>query len=310
MTAMTAPEPGIEAPNVLRERSLALLRRFARFVRTQPVGALGLVLVILILVIAIFGEWMVRTDPNALSPAFQEGPSTAHWFGTDNNGRDYYSRMMSGGRPTIALAVIGVIFGFIGGTFFGVVSAWAKGWVDLLFQRIVDSFLALPGIILALFLVTVLGRDTLDLIIVLTLLVIPPTIRVARSVALSLLNEPYIEAAYAMGARTPRVLGVSFAARRPALPHDLDAGRRARAGRAHRLRRARGRRRHPRLSLDPAAGAGPRRRGDPLRRRPGRRVGRHDAAACGLSHVIAPRIAGAAGRHLDLRRARGLDLGP
>lgn len=207
MTAMTAPEPGVEAPNVLRERAIALLRRFGRFVRTQPVGALGLVLVILILVIAIFGEWMVRTDPNALSPAFQEGPSTQHWFGTDNNGRDYYSRMMSGGRPTIALAVIGVIFGFIGGTFFGVVSAWAKGWVDLLFQRIVDSFLALPGIILALFLVTVLGRDTLDLIIVLTLLVIPPTIRVARSVALSLLNEPYIEAAYAMGARTPRVLG-------------------------------------------------------------------------------------------------------
>ena len=206
MTAMTAPDPTMDQPDVLRDRVVALLRRFGRFVRTQPVGAFGLAITILILVVAIFGEWMVRTDPNALSSAFLEGPSGEHWFGTDNNGRDYYSRMMSGGRPTIALAVVGVIFGFIGGTVFGVISAWAKGWVDLLFQRIVDSLLALPGIILALFLVTVLGRDTLDLIIVLTLLVIPPTIRVARSVALSLLNEPYIEAAYAMGAGTPRVL--------------------------------------------------------------------------------------------------------
>ena len=207
MTAITAPDADLGGPNVLRDRAGRLLRRFGRFVLTQPQGAFGLLLVVLILVVAIFGEWLVRTDPNALSSAFLEGPSGEHWFGTDNYGRDYYSRMMSGARPTIALAVVGVIFGFLGGTLLGVISAWAKGWVDLLFQRIVDSLLALPGIILALFLVTVLGRETLDLIIVLTLLVIPPTIRVARSVALSLLNEPYIEAAYALGAGTPRVLG-------------------------------------------------------------------------------------------------------
>ena len=115
--------------------------------------------------------------------------------------------MVSGGRITIALAVVGVVLGFLGGTTLGVISAWAKGWLDLVFQRVVDALLALPGIILALFLVVVLGRDTLDLILVLTLLIIPPITRFARGTTLSLLTEPYIEAAYAVGARTPRVLG-------------------------------------------------------------------------------------------------------
>ena len=189
------------------ERTATLARRFRRFARTQPLGAFGLLLVVLILIVAIFGEWMVRTDPDALSSNILQGPSTDHWFGTDNNGRDYYSRMVSGGRITIALAVVGVILGFLGGTTLGVISAWAKGWLDLIFQRVVDALLALPGIILALFLVVVLGRDTLDLILVLTLLIIPPVTRFARGTTLSLLTEPYIEAAYAVGARTPRVLG-------------------------------------------------------------------------------------------------------
>ena len=189
------------------DRLARLPRRFARFARTQPLGAFGLLLVIIIVVIAIFGEWMVRADPDALSSETLEGPGAAHWFGTDSNGRDYYSRMVSGGRITIALAVLGVVLGFAGGTVLGVISAWAKGWLDLLFQRVIDALLALPGIILALFLVTVLGRDTLDLVLVLTLLIIPPITRFARGTTLSLLTEPYIEAAHALGARTPRVLG-------------------------------------------------------------------------------------------------------
>ena len=206
MTAV-ATSPFATGEEGALERTVTLAHRFRRFARTQPLGAFGLLLVVLILVVAIFGEWMVRTDPDALSSNILQGPSTDHWFGTDNNGRDYYSRMVSGGRITIALAVVGVVLGFLGGTTLGVISAWAKGWLDLVFQRVVDALLALPGIILALFLVVVLGRDTLDLILVLTLLIIPPITRFARGTTLSLLTEPYIEAAYAVGARTPRVLG-------------------------------------------------------------------------------------------------------
>ena len=206
MTAIADLELATSEGGVL-DRMAGLARRFGRFARTQPLGAFGLLLVIIIVVIAIFGEWMVRADPDALSSETLEGPGAAHWFGTDSNGRDYYSRMVSGGRITIALAVLGVVLGFAGGTVLGVISAWAKGWLDLLFQRVIDALLALPGIILALFLVTVLGRDTLDLVLVLTLLIIPPITRFARGTTLSLLTEPYIEAAHALGARTPRVLG-------------------------------------------------------------------------------------------------------
>ena len=206
MTAIADLELATSEEGVL-DRMAGLARRFGRFARTQPLGAFGLLLVIIIVIVAIFGEWMVRADPDALSSEILQGPSAEHWFGTDSNGRDYYSRMVSGGRITIALAVLGVVLGFAGGTVLGVISAWAKGWLDLLFQRVIDALLALPGIILALFLVTVLGRDTLDLVLVLTLLIIPPITRFARGTTLSLLTEPYIEAAHALGARTPRVLG-------------------------------------------------------------------------------------------------------
>ncbi len=198
----------IAAPELLVQRSFAgkQARSFARFARTQPLGTFGLTLVLIIVFIALFGEWLVRSDPDAFSNDILQGPNAKHWFGTDHIGRDYYSRVISGARITVALAVIAVAIGFGIGTVLGMASAWALGWFDLFFQRLIDALLALPGIILALALVAVFGRETHVLILILTLLITPGVTRFARGTALSLLNEPYIEAAQALGAGTPRIL--------------------------------------------------------------------------------------------------------
>ena len=202
MTVITASDFSLGG----RVTSQNPIHRITRFARTQPLGTFGLLIMLVIVVIAIFGEWFIRFDPDAVSLEVIEGPSAKHWFGTDDNGRDYFSRMMIGARITIALAVIAVAIGFGVGTVLGMVSAWAKGWFDLLFQRVVDALLAVPGIILGLFLVAVLGRETHNLVLLLTLLIVPGVTRFARGTALSLLNEPYIEAAHALGAGAPRVL--------------------------------------------------------------------------------------------------------
>jgi len=198
----------IAAPELPVARSFAgkQARSFARFARTQPLGTFGLTLVVIIVFVAVFGEWLVRSDPDALSNDILRSPNAKHWFGTDHIGRDYYSRVVSGARITVALAVIAVAIGFGIGTVLGMASAWALGWFDLFFQRVIDALLALPGIILALALVAVFGRDTHVLILILTLLITPGVTRFARGTALSLLNEPYIEAAQALGAGTPRIL--------------------------------------------------------------------------------------------------------
>ncbi len=177
-----------------------------RFARQQPLGMVGLVLVVLTLVVAAFGQWLATHNPDSLSADILVGPSADHWFGTDANGRDYYSRVVSGARITVALSVVAVTVGFGTGTALGMISAYYRGAFDLIFQRLIDAFLAVPGIILALFLVAVLGRDTINLILILSVLIIPGVIRFARGTSLQLLSSPYIEAAEVLGAGTPRIL--------------------------------------------------------------------------------------------------------
>lgn len=204
-TTSNPSAPGVTAV-ARRGRSRKFARPLWRFARNQPLGMLGLTLVLMTLFVAAFGHWLTTHNPNALSADILVGPSADHWFGTDQNGRDYYSRVISGARITIALSVIAVTIGFGVGTALGMISAYYRGAFDLIFQRFIDAFLAVPGIILALFLVAVLGRDTINLILILSILIIPGVVRFARGTSLQLLSSPYIEAAEVLGAGTSRIL--------------------------------------------------------------------------------------------------------
>lgn len=180
-------------------------QRAGRTARAQPVGVFGLFLTLIVLVIVIFGPTIATHDPDKQSGNLLGSPSDGNWFGTDDKGRDYFSRTMAGGRITVAVSVFSLALATAAGTLLGMVSAYIR-WLDIIFQRLIDAMLALPGLFLILLFIIVFGRDTEVLIFVLALSVTPSLIRIARASTLSTLTNPYVEAAEVMGASWMRIL--------------------------------------------------------------------------------------------------------
>lgn len=187
-----APRPGLRG-------------RLARTARTQPVGVFGLFLTLVVLVIVIFGPFIATADPNKQSTNLLASPSGESWFGTDVRGRDYFARVMAGGRITVAVATVSLALATLAGTLLGMLSAYVP-WLDLIFQRIIDAMLALPGLFLILLFIIVFGRDMQVLIFVLALAVTPPLVRIARASTLATLTNPYVEAAEVLGSSWVRIL--------------------------------------------------------------------------------------------------------
>ena len=204
MTESTALATSAEDSYILPSRP-SVWRRLGRTARAQPVGVVGLFLSAIVVVIVIFGPYIATDDPNRETPNLLLSPSGENWFGTDEKGRDYFSRTMAGGRITVAIAVLSLALGTAAGTLIGMVSAYAKP-LDLILQRIIDAILALPGLFLILLFITVFGKDVEILIYVLALSVTPPLVRIARASTLSTLTNPYVEAAEVMGASWIRII--------------------------------------------------------------------------------------------------------
>lgn len=206
---MTARATTMEAVAATGDPVLAprpgLWRRLGRTARAQPVGVIGLFLTLVVLVVVVFGPLIATADPDAQSGNLLAPPSDESWFGTDERGRDYFARVMTGGRITVAIAVLALLLGTAAGTLLGMVSAYVP-WLDLVLQRIIDAMLALPGLFLILLFITVFGRDTQVLIYVLALSVAPSLVRIARASTLSALTNQYVEAAQVLGASGFRVL--------------------------------------------------------------------------------------------------------
>ncbi len=180
-------------------------RRLGRTARAQPVGVFGLFLTLLLLVIVVFGPYIQTHDPNSFGPDLLAGPSSEHWFGTDVQGRDLFSRTMEGGRITVSIAFLALALGTAAGTILGMISAYLR-WVDLVLQRVVDAVMALPGLFLILIFLVAFGGDYKVLIVVIGIGVTFPLTRIARGAALSTLTNPYIEAAEVSGATGVRIL--------------------------------------------------------------------------------------------------------
>ena len=205
MSAHTATATAVSAGEPVLPPRPGLWRRLGRTARAQPVGTFGLFLTLIVLVIVIFGPMIATADPNKQSGNLLAPPSAENWFGTDEQGRDYFSRVMTGGRVTVTIAVLALALGTVAGTVLGMVSAYFKP-IDLVFQRLIDAILALPGLFLILLFITVFGKDVNVLIRVLALVVTPPLIRIARASTLSTLTNPYVEAAEVMGASGLRII--------------------------------------------------------------------------------------------------------
>jgi peptide/nickel transport system permease protein len=181
--------------------------RILRFCHRQPLGTFGLVLVLIIAVTGIFAEVLAPYNPTANDfAAMTEAPSASHWLGTDQFGRDLLSRIIYGARTAL---IVGLSSAFVGGTLglvLGVGSAYFGGLIDMLMQRLFDIVMAFPLIIMALAIVSIFGTGVHNVIIAITIPLIPRCARVVRSAALVIREVPYVDAARACGFSAPRII--------------------------------------------------------------------------------------------------------
>jgi len=184
-----------------------LLVRLWNTSRSHPLGAAGALVVILMIIAAIFAPWITPYDPEAASfENMLTAPNADYWLGTDQFGRDILTRIIFGAQTALFVGFTCSFIGAFVGLVLGVGSAFFGGTIDLIFQRIMDVFMAFPLIIMALAIVATLGTGTDKVIIAITIPFIPQCARVVRSSALSLREIPYVDAARACGFSNARII--------------------------------------------------------------------------------------------------------
>jgi peptide/nickel transport system permease protein len=177
------------------------------FARHRPLGAAGAAIVAVMLAVAVSATLIAPYDPLAVDfAAMLAPPSADHWLGTDAFGRDVLSRLIYGSRTALIVGFGAAFFGATAGAILGVASAYFAGRIDLYLQRVMDIFISLPLIILALAMVAILGNNLPNLIIGITIPMIPRSALVIRSSALSVREMPYVDAARAAGFGHARII--------------------------------------------------------------------------------------------------------
>lgn len=183
-----------------------------QFIKKQPLGAAGLLVILIYVGMAFGAKWISPFDPEEIDFAAQLArPSAEHWFGTDQFGRDVFSRLVYGARTALAVGILSSLFGCTIGALIGAASGYFGGRIDTIIQRIVDVLLSFPIIVLAMVVVAVLGKRQvagidLNLIAAIALPIIPKMARIARSSTLSIAAMPYIDAARAAGFSHTRIV--------------------------------------------------------------------------------------------------------
>ena len=198
-TSLTARQ----TPPAALERRFGALRRLVR----DPLGALGLVLVTLIVVMALGADILAPYGPNATSVKERlQGPSELHWLGTDQLGRDIFSRVLVGSRIALWVAAVTSFFSLIGGLTLGLIAGYGPRWLDSLLILLCDSIRAFPTVLFALAVVTLIGPSLGTIILIITIFNVPVYARIVRTQTLSLRNTEFILAERSLGAGPARVL--------------------------------------------------------------------------------------------------------
>ena len=178
------------------------------FCQRNPVGAVSGVMIIVILSVAIFAPVIATHDPilDADFRALREAPTSGHWMGTDDIGRDLYSRIIHGARVSLFVAFMAVMVGDILGAAWGVATGYISGRFDMYSQRFLELLMSFPTLILAMLLVLAMGAGVWTVIVAISITRIPLSVRVVRSVTLSVKENAYVDAAQAIGASGTRVM--------------------------------------------------------------------------------------------------------
>ena len=183
------------------------MRAIRRKVRSNPMTLAGAGLVVGMLLFAFIGPILTRVDPIALDPmASLEGPSVAHWFGTDRHGRDVLARTMYGGRVSLGVAGAAVVLSLTAGGVLGLIGGYSTRWPGRLIMRTMDVLMSFPSVLFAIGIVAMLGPGAINTMIAIAIVYTPRFARVAHSSALTMSKLGFVEAAHAIGASNLRIL--------------------------------------------------------------------------------------------------------
>lgn len=184
-------------------------RRILRFARGNPMGAVGIGIIVVFVIIALLAPLLAPHDPYLMnSSVILAPPSASHWMGTDEFGRDVMSRIIWGSRISLYVGLIAVGLGTTTGAVIGMVAAYFGGRIDYVVQRLVDTLMAFPMLVLALAMVAALGSSIGNVILALAVVIAPNAARVIRSSVLSIKEKPFIEAAVNLGYSHLRIIFV------------------------------------------------------------------------------------------------------
>ena len=177
-----------------------------RWVRKHPTLIIGALLLIAIAALSIAAPWIATHDPQDIDPlARMQPPSAEHWFGTDALGRDVFSRAVWGGQVSMIVGATVAVLATFFGIALGLVAGFVR-WADGPVMRVMDGLMAIPGILLAIALMAVTRASLTTVIIAITVPEIPRVVRLVRSLALTLREQLFVEAAHAVGTRLPTIL--------------------------------------------------------------------------------------------------------
>jgi peptide/nickel transport system permease protein len=191
-----------------RPRRNQLRSNLRRFLIGNRLNLIGVVIVVLFFFLSLFGELIAPYDPYAvdITNAKLLPPSADHWMGTDELGRDVFSRILTGTRVSLQVAFFVLSFAVVFGTIIGLIAGYAGGFVDEALMRLTDMFLAFPALVLAIAVAASLGRDLRNTMIALATVFWPWYARLVRAQVLSIKEREFVEAARSMGAPRHRLI--------------------------------------------------------------------------------------------------------
>jgi peptide/nickel transport system permease protein len=201
-TAVAQPSLQSAAPAARR----GVLSALWRIARRNPVGAAAAVVCVLLILIAIFAPMLAPHPAGKVGFPRLQPPSLAHPFGTDNLFRDIFSRIIIGSRISLGVGFAAVAVGTLFGVTLGLTSGYVGGWVDLGVNRVMDTIMAVPPLVLAIFFLSIFQPSFFTVSLAIGIIITPATARIVRGAVLSVRNLQYVEAAHALGAGHGRLM--------------------------------------------------------------------------------------------------------
>ena len=185
------------------------IKQFVKKFLRRKTAVLGFAFIVFILVLAVIGPSIVPYDPNAYDySAILAGPSAAHIWGTDEFGRDVFSRILAGTQLSLGTALTASILGTAAGVILGLIAGFFGGIVDAFIMRVCDVMFAFPGILLAIAIVAIIGPGITNIMIGVAVFTVPSFARIIRGAVLEVRGEPYVEVAQSIGCKPGRIMFV------------------------------------------------------------------------------------------------------